>query len=133
MVLLDTNVVSYFFRRDSRAAAYESALVGQVRGIAYVTLSELYKWPLERGWGERRRLDLDAYLGSHVVLPSDDQLARCWAELVTGQAKLGRTLSDPDSWIAATALRHQVPLATHNRKHFEHIPGLKLISFAPHV
>ena len=100
---------------------------------AYVTLAELYKWPLERGWGDRRRLELETYLGSHVVVPTDDQLARCWAHLVTEQTKAGRVLGYADSWIAATALRHQVPLATHNRKHFEHIPGLNLISFAPHV
>jgi len=41
--LLDTNVVSYFFRRDSRASAYESVIVGQERGIAFMTLAELYK------------------------------------------------------------------------------------------
>ena len=100
---------------------------------AYVTLAELYKWPLECGWGDRWRLELETYLGSHVVVPTDDQLARCWAHLVTEQTKAGRVLGYADSWIAATALRHQVPLATHNRKHFEHIPGLNLISFAPHV
>lgn len=133
MVLLDTNVVSYFFRRDSRAASYEAALVGEVRGIAFVTLAELYKWPLERGWGERRRLELEAYLASHVMLPSDEEVARRWAQVVTAQARMGRPLSFPDPWIAATALRHQVPLATHNRKHFEHVSGLSLISFAPNA
>jgi predicted nucleic acid-binding protein len=132
MVLLDTNLVSYFFRRDSRAAAYAPALMGQVRGIAHVTLAELYKWPLERGWGERRRLELEVYLASHVVLPSDDLLARRWAEMSVKLKRAGRGITDADAWIAATALRHQVPLATHNRRHFEHIPGLTLISFAPH-
>jgi predicted nucleic acid-binding protein len=28
-----------------------------------------------------------------------------------------------DAWIAANALRHDIPLLTHNRKHYEH-PGL---------
>ncbi len=67
----------------------------------------------------------------YVLLPSDDQLARRWVQFVTEQTKLGRTLSFADSWIAATALRHQLPLATHNRKHFEQVPGLNLITFAP--
>ncbi len=128
MVLLDTNVVSYFFRGDRRAEAYESVIVGQARGIAFMTLAELYKWPLERNWGARRRETLEAYLASHVVLPADDELARCWARLVTEQAKLGRTLGFADAWIAATALRHSLPIVTHNKKHFEKVPGLEVIS-----
>ena len=128
MVLLDTNVVSYFFRRDSRASAYESVIVGQERGIAFMTLAELYKWPLERDWGARRREALEAYLASHIVLPMDDELARCWARLVTEQAKVGRTFCFADAWIAATALRHSLPIVTHNKKHFENLPGLEVLS-----
>ena len=33
-----------------------------------------------------------------------------------------------DAWIAATALRHGLPLVTHNRRHFESIPALRVIS-----
>ena len=36
-----------------------------------------------------------------------------------------------DAWVAATALRHSLPLVTHNRRHFEHIPGIQSISEAP--
>ena len=34
------------------------------------------------------------------------------------------------SWIAATALRHGIPIVTHNRQHFEGISGLTVISEA---
>jgi hypothetical protein len=53
-MLLDTNIVSYFYRRDTRAALYEQYLIGQPRYIAFATLGELYKWPLERNWGSER-------------------------------------------------------------------------------
>jgi predicted nucleic acid-binding protein len=32
-------------------------------------------------------------------------------------------------WIAAWVLEHQATLATQNRRHFSHIPGLKIISY----
>lgn len=32
-----------------------------------------------------------------------------------------------DAWIASTALRHDIPLATNNTRHFEGIPGLTLV------
>jgi hypothetical protein len=34
-------------------------------------------------------------------------------------------------WIEASAIRHSIPLVSNNRKHFERIPGLKLISESP--
>jgi predicted nucleic acid-binding protein len=37
-----------------------------------------------------------------------------------------------DLWIAACALRHSLTLITNNRKHFCDIPGLSIISEAPH-
>ena len=33
----------------------------------------------------------------------------------------------PDALIAATALVHELPLMTRNRKHFERVPGLSLV------
>jgi tRNA(fMet)-specific endonuclease VapC len=37
-------------------------------------------------------------------------------------------MSPADAWAAAVALRHGLPLVTHNRKHFEPVPGLTIIS-----
>jgi predicted nucleic acid-binding protein len=36
-----------------------------------------------------------------------------------------------DAWIAATALEVGAPLVTHNRRHFEEVAGLVVISEAP--
>jgi hypothetical protein len=44
-----------------------------------------------------------------------------------------RTIAANDKWIAACALRHAIPLVSNNRKHFENIPGLTLISETPKV
>jgi len=40
----------------------------------------------------------------------------------------GRRIECANAWIAATALRHDVPLVTHNAGHYQGVPGLKLIS-----
>jgi len=130
-MLLDTNIVSYFYRRDTRAALYERYLVGQPRYIAFITLGELYKWPLERNWGQQRRADLEHYLRDFVVLPYDDALARTWAGLMAAGKQRGRIPGYADSWIAATALRHNLVLITHNPRDFSGIEGLKLWTQAP--
>src|SRR5260370_32563620 len=106
MLLLDTNVVSFVFRRDTRATLFQGTLAGQVQAIAFVTLGELYKWPLERNFSPERRAALEKLLRSFVVLPFDDALARRWAEMSVQLKRAGRGISDSDGWIAATALRY---------------------------
>lgn len=130
MQLLDTNIVSFQFRGDTRAALYRARMAGQVQAVAFVTLAELYKWPIERGFSPERQAALERHLRTYLVLPFDDALARRWAEMSVQIKRAGRAISDADGWIAATALRHNLALVTHNPRHFEHVPGLTVISEA---
>lgn len=41
--------------------------------------------------------------------------------------RIGETRADNDLWIAATALHFDIPLATNNPRHFESVPGLRLL------
>jgi len=127
-MLLDTNIVGYFFRDDSRARPYERHLTSQTRYIAFVTLGELYQWLFLRPFSEANKQRLLEHIAQHVVVPYDDRLAWRWAELTARCRRTGQTMSAEDSWIAATALRHGLPLVTHNRRHFENVPGLTVIS-----
>jgi tRNA(fMet)-specific endonuclease VapC len=128
VVLLDTNIISFEFRGDTRLALYKSHLADQIHAISFVTLAEMYMWPLERGFSEDRNAALEKHLQSYVILPFDELLARTWASMRVAMKHAGTGISDADAWIAATALRHDLPLITHNRKHFEQVPGLRLIS-----
>lgn len=69
MLLLDTNIVGYFFRRDSRAALYERHLVEQPPGISFATLAELYQWLTLRSFTAANRLGAGfAFVGWQVLL-----------------------------------------------------------------
>jgi|SRR6516225_9996728 tRNA(fMet)-specific endonuclease VapC len=129
-MLLDTNIVSFFFRRDTRARPYERHLLGQPRYIAFVTLAELYQWVILRPFTPQNRQRLLDHVADHIVLPFDDILAWRWAELSANCRRSGNMMSSSDLWIAATALRHNLPLVTHNRRHFANVPGLTIITEA---
>jgi predicted nucleic acid-binding protein len=62
MVLLDTNIVSFEFRGDSRRGLYERHLTGHEQAVAFVTLAELYKRPLKRGFSPERCAAPDRHL-----------------------------------------------------------------------
>jgi tRNA(fMet)-specific endonuclease VapC len=125
--VVDTNVVSYLLKGDSRAALYAKHVTGRRLCISFMTVAELYAWAILKKWGAKRIADLRSNLVQYVVLPYDDAMAWQWA---TVTALPGHPIAAGDAWIAAAALRFAVPLITHNRKHFEHIPGLAVMSEA---
>jgi predicted nucleic acid-binding protein len=56
--IVDTDVVSMLFKGDTRALAYRPHITGRLLGISFMTLAELERWPLERKWGQGRKLEL---------------------------------------------------------------------------
>jgi tRNA(fMet)-specific endonuclease VapC len=69
------------------------------------------------------------YLERFVVLPYNRRLCAVWAEVTVAAQARGRRIECADAWIAATALRHGVPLVTHNRSDYAGVPGLKVIAY----
>ena len=55
---VDTNIISYFLRKDSRAKLYEPHLVGRLKVIAAQTFAELESMPLQNSWSEKRHQKL---------------------------------------------------------------------------
>ena len=128
IVLLDTNVVSYLFKGDTGAVAYAPLLHGNRLAISFMTVAELFEWAAIRNWGQRRLAQLEQTLVAYTVIPVDVELCCLWGTLRAQQQAAGRTIAARDAWIAATALRHGLPLVTHNPSDFQHIPKLEIRS-----
>jgi tRNA(fMet)-specific endonuclease VapC len=124
-VLLDTNIVSYLEKHDSRAEKYRPHLEGKRHVICFMTVAELYRWTIQYRWGEARVNRLRQRLNGYLVVPFDDRLAWEWAVI---SSVPGRPIGVADAWIAAAAKQFNLPIVTHNRKHFDHISGLTVIS-----
>jgi tRNA(fMet)-specific endonuclease VapC len=88
----------------------------------------LYQWAYQRHWGEKRLAWLEDRLHAFVIAPYDNDLCRQWATICVERQRLGKPISAQDAWIAATAIRHSVPLVTHNQADFADITGLTIIS-----
>ena len=126
-VLLDTDVYSFLTRTDPRGEPFRAALEGRRLCLSFATVAELHKGARKRGWGEDRIRAMDADIQRYVVIPYDAGLARVCGELLADREGRGLRMEEFDAWIAATALRHEIPLATNNRVHFEGVEGLLLI------
>lgn len=128
MTLLDTDVVSFIMKGDDRGDAYFQLVEGQVLAISFMSAAELFAWAEIRHWGERRRAELDWLLtNQYAVLGFELGLAREWARIQAECFDAGTPIAVQDGWVAATARYHDLPLVTHNRKHFENVPGIRLL------
>ena len=135
-VLLDTNVALYLLpsRPHTYSNLYRPHIEGKSVAISFVTVGELYVLAERNKWGPASIFDLEAHLRSFVVVPYDVEICKGYAWLKTHlRTPLGsaRVIESNDLWIAACAVRYGIPLVTHNRRHFEGIPGLTIISEAP--
>ena len=121
--VVDTDVVSYVFKGDTRAALYETHLVGKLTIVSFVAIAELDRWELQHRWGEEKRARLRTFLHKYLISFGDCALCRKWAEAVVSAHRNGRPIGAADAWIAATALLHGIPLVTHNRAHYVGVEG----------
>ena len=127
-MVIDTDVVSFRFKKDTRARRYKRHLIGRDPLIAFMTLTELHAWARERRWGAAHLGELARHLGQYEVYYADEAVCRLWAEVWTRARRKGRPIEVADGWIAATALALDVPLLTHNPRDFAAVDGLTVLS-----
>ena len=128
LLVVDTDVVSFLFKGDTRAAAYRQHLGGHTLALSFMTVAELYQWAYARAWGEAAILRLEERLATFLIIPYDVALCKRWAQVSVARRQIGHPISTQDAWIAATALYCSCPLVTHNRSDFTAISGLQVIS-----
>ena len=132
-VVVDTMVISWLFddRPNPLADTYRELIGSEPVVLAFQTVMELRFGALRAGWGELRRRRLERRIAEIAVAQPDNEMITLCAELrmrcqQAGHA-LGDKVHDGDRWIAATAIRLRVPLASHDQL-FNGAPRLRLIT-----
>jgi len=70
--------------------------------------------------------DVEDFLSAFVVLPLDQEAAKLAAQMAARLRRSGEEIGIQDVYLAATAIRNNLPLLTGNPRHFERIPGLRV-------
>ncbi|MER8674683.1 MULTISPECIES: type II toxin-antitoxin system VapC family toxin [unclassified Mesorhizobium] len=132
-LLLDTNVLSEVTRLapDARVLGWLDELDEDRSFISVVSIAEIRRGVSLMDEG-RKREALAEWLARDLpqrfeqrVLPVNDAVALAWGDLMGLAKRRGRGLSSMDGLIAATAIAHELTLATCNTKDFERF-GLEL-------
>ncbi len=93
-VVLDTDVVSFLFKSDSRAQDYLTHLRDRQWLISFMTKAELEQWALLSNWNAKRKEWLRVFLKRFVVVPSSHDLVLKWAEVMVTARRNGRRLEN---------------------------------------
>lgn len=124
--LLDTNICSAYVKQPGRM---HHRIVQYSGGIAIssLVLAELYAWAFRRPDPQKLLEPINEDLLADVtVLDFDTACARQFGQLRAYQLETGILVHPVDLMIASTALIHDLTLVTHNVKHFNLIPGLRV-------
>ncbi len=125
-VLIDTNVISYLYRNDSRAVLYRLALEGRRGLISFQTYAELRVW--SGSWSEVKQAHLERWVSRHFgFLPHTSAVTDAWIAATLSAKQNGRPIATADAWIAATAMNTGLLLLTADKNDFLGVDGLKLL------
>ncbi len=124
IVLVDTSILIDYYRKTDKEKSLWISLVRQGYSFA---VSAVTKYEIYAGATPNQLAFWDNVFQAITVMPLDE-LSVDTAVTINGTLKRKRKLIDmADLFIAATAVAHNLPLVTLNRKHFDRIDTLKLI------
>ena len=123
IVLLDTSVLIDFFRKSHKEKSqwFELIKAGNEFAVSVVTEYEILI-----GSNEAQLKYWRAIFNQIKVLPLDSSVINSAVEIHSNLKKKRKQIDVADLFIAATAVRHNMPIATLNKSHFERIETLEL-------
>lgn len=123
MILVDSSILIEFFRKKdkTKTSFYHLSRKYQKLFISSITHYEI-------GIGNRKMhykfwTELSKQL---IVLPFDKECSNRAVEIFIDLSKSNKLIDNADILIGATAVTHNMPIATLNRKHFNRINKLHI-------
>ena len=111
-----------------RVVSRLNELAGDGLGLSVISLAELYQGVFYSRNPQSDERALQNFLKAVPVVYVDDEICRIFARERGRLKAAGNIIGDFDLMIGSTALRHNLTLLTNNRRHFERIRGLNIIS-----
>ncbi len=125
VVLVDTSILIDYYRKSDKS---KSIWVNLVRQGYTFAVSAITKYEIYSGATDNQLAFWDNVFRSMTNLPFDEACVDS-AVLINAVLKRKRKqIGIADLFIAATAMSHQLPVATLNRKHFERVDDLRILN-----
>ena len=122
-MVVDTSVFIEFLRAKQKENTVLYKLPDVQLYFSSVTFFELFMGATTN----EKQKDIFLVTEGLLDIPLNNEIASRAGQIYQELRKKNQLIEFRDIFIAATCLVHDLPLLTHNKKHFERIAGLKLI------
>jgi tRNA(fMet)-specific endonuclease VapC len=130
--LIDTDWVIDHLRQVEVVTRRLEELTPEGLALSIVSLAELYEGVYYSRDPVRSEEVLKNFLSPELeILDNDQETCQIFGRERGRLRQQGRSIGDMDLFIAATCLRHNLSLLSNNRRHFEQVEGLEIISINP--
>jgi len=133
-VLIDTDILSYYFKGDQTVINNFNTYLQQydLIEISIITYYEIVGGLLVKNALKQLNIFED-FVSNNIVIPLTENSVKISAELYSTLRQNGNIVDDIDLLIAGIAIDNDLTLVTNNEGHFNRIPGLKIMNWSKHV
>lgn len=127
--LIDTDwIISHLRGKDEKVRTRLKELRPSGIGVSIISLAELYEGVYGSEGQERHQNELEKLLSQFSILELDRDICKVFGRERAELRKKRQLIDNIDLLIASTALHYNLTVLTNNRKHFERVEGLEIVS-----
>ena len=126
--LVDTDWVIHALNEIPTFTQRLDELFDEGIGISIISMAELYQGVFYSYDPQRSEERLLGLIREYDVVQLDDDICRTFGRERGRLKESGIPISDMDLLIGCTALSHDLTLLSNNRRHFERLEGLNIVS-----
>ena len=127
--LIDTNIIIYRLKNMGNVNANFLKYKNDDMFVSVISYGELVFGAKKSSAVEKNLQTVEAVKSIFPLIDVDADVMDVFGEIKAHTQKTGKVIDDMDLLIAASAISNKMTLVTHNTKHFENIPNLKIIDW----
>jgi tRNA(fMet)-specific endonuclease VapC len=126
--LIDTDWVIHYLNGTQKFVEIVRKLRDEGIGMSIISLAEVYEGVYYSTDPKGNEMALQDFLAKVLIIEIDEEICKIFGRERGKLRKEKKLFGDMDLLIASTSIRHNLPLLTNNRQHYERIEKLELIS-----
>ena len=124
--LIDTNIIIYRLKNMGNVNANFLKYKNDDMFVSVISYGELVFGAKKSSAVEKNLQTVEAVKSIFPLIDVDADVMDVFGGIKAHTQKTGKVIDDMDLLIAASAISNKMTLVTHNTKHFENIPNLKI-------
>lgn len=128
--LIDTDWIINHIRGNERTTRKVEELAPGGIAVSIISHAELYTGVYRSRDFEKSQRDVQHFLSAFPSLDLKEAICQHFGKERSRLRKNGVTIGEFDLLIAATCIHHDLTLLTNNRRHFEQVEDLRILSLS---